>query len=64
MSTTNPNLSPEEIRDLDLFQAVIGAAIKGVPLEEAVTLITGAPEQWDDVLARVIDSFKNVELVE
>lgn len=64
MSTTNPNLSPELLQDLLQFEGVIGAAIKGVPLEEAVTLITGAPEQLDDLLARVIDSFKNVELVE
>lgn len=62
MSNTNPNLSPAQIHDLDAFDAVMGAAIKGVPLAEAVTLITGAPEQWDGLLDRVLHSFGDLEV--
>ena len=62
MSTTNPNLSPVQIHDLHAFDAVMGAAIKGVPLAEAVTLITGAPEQWDGLIDRVLHSFGDLEV--
>lgn len=51
-------------QDLLQFDAVIGAALKGVPLPEAVTLITGEPEKWDGLLARVLESFRDLELVE
>ena len=61
MTNTNPNLSPVQIHDLDAFHAVMGAAIKGVPLAEAVALITGAPEQWDGLLDRVLHSFGDLE---
>ena len=62
MTNTNPNLSPVQIHDLDAFEAVMGAVNKGVPLDEAVTLITGAPEQWDGLLDRVLHSFGDLEV--
>ena len=46
------------------FEAVLGASIKGVPMNEAVTLITGQPEQWNALVERVIDSFGDLELVD
>ena len=50
-------------RDMDLFAAVMGAALKGVPMQEAVTKITGQPDEWDGLLDRVIESFADLELV-
>lgn len=50
-------------RDLLQFSAVMGAALKGVPMHEAVTAITGQPEEWDGLLDRVIESFGDLELV-
>ena len=49
--------------DMDQFAAVMGAALHGVPLQEAVTKITGQPEEWDGLLNRVIESFGDMELV-
>ena len=46
------------------FEAVMGAAIKGVPMNEAVTLITGQPKQWDALVERVIDSFGDLEIID
>ena len=57
MSTTKP--SGQEILQ---FEAVLGAAIKGVPLGEAVSKITGSPIEWDGLVERMLSSFGDLEV--
>ena len=49
-------------KDLLLFEGVLGAVGKGVPLEEAVELITAAPGQWNPMVDRVLESFGQLEV--
>ena len=46
-----------------LFEGVMGAVIKGVPLDEAVAAITGKPAEWDQLTAEIIRSFGDLDLV-
>lgn len=49
-------------QDFLQFQAVLGASIKGVPLDEAVTKITGNPNDWSALVDRVLYSFGDLEV--
>ena len=45
-----------------LFEGVMGAVIKGVPLDEAVAAVTGKPAEWDQLTAEIIRSFGDLDL--
>jgi len=50
-------------RDNLEFKAVLGAVFRGVPMEEAVTKITGhGADEWLGVVERVATSFAELEL--
>ena len=57
MSTTKP--TEQEFLQ---FEAVLGAAIKGVSLGDAVSKITGSPNEWDGLVERMLYSFGDLEV--
>ena len=48
-----------------MFQAVLGAHQKDIPISEAVPKITGlSSDEWDRLVSRILVSFGDLEIVE
>ena len=48
-----------------MFQAVLGAHQKDIPISEAVPKITGlSSDEWDRLVSRILVSFGDLEMVD
>ena len=48
-----------------MFQAVLGAHQKDIPISEAVPKITGlSSDEWDRLVSRILVSFGDLEIVD